>query len=188
MNIFINSILAGILIGIGVIINTISSIPELGAFLFSFGLLSIIYMQLPLYTGKIGFLAKGLPQMLLGNLIGSGLIVELYKITNPAFFIIFQEKASLKFSKEYLIVLICAFFCGILIHFAVKQKQVITTIMAIMIFILIGAEHCIADFPYYLMACSFESTIKFLLIIIGNSLGALFIEGICLCAKNFDKK
>jgi formate/nitrite transporter FocA (FNT family) len=130
------SILAGILIGIGVIINTISSIPELGAFLFSFGLLSIIYLQLSLYTGKIGFLAKDLPQMLLGNLIGSGFIVGLYEIANPAFLITFQEKAAIKFTKGYIAILIYAFFCGMLIHFAVKQKGgAITVIMAIMIFI-----------------------------------------------------
>jgi formate/nitrite transporter FocA (FNT family) len=52
------SIIAGFLIGIGVIINTIATIPFLGALLFSFGLLVIIQLQLPLYTGKIGFLGK----------------------------------------------------------------------------------------------------------------------------------
>lgn len=49
------SILAGVLIGLGVIINLQSEIPALGALLFSFGLLTIINMQLNLYTGKIGF-------------------------------------------------------------------------------------------------------------------------------------
>ena len=50
------STLAGILIGLGVIINIQSDIPELGALLFSFGLLTIINMQLTLFTGKVGFL------------------------------------------------------------------------------------------------------------------------------------
>lgn len=49
------SILAGILIGLGVIINLQASTPLVGATLFSFGLITIIYMQLNLYTGKIGF-------------------------------------------------------------------------------------------------------------------------------------
>lgn len=190
MNTFIKSLLAGILIGIGVIINTVSSIPELGAFLFSFGLLSIIYMQLPLYTGKIGFLAKGLPQMLFGNLMGSAFVVGIYGAVNSAFLMAFYEKAAMKFTKGYDAMFIYAFFCGILIHFAVKQKQVITTIMAIMIFILIGAEHCVADFPYYLLSAhsfSFENTIKFILVIIGNSMGAIFIEGMYQMAEPLDK-
>lgn len=59
MNIIIKkSILAGILIGLGVIINLQSENPIIGALLFSFGLLTIIRMQLNLYTGKIGFLTK----------------------------------------------------------------------------------------------------------------------------------
>ena len=40
------SILAGILIGLGVLINSQSEYPALGALLFSFGLLTIIQMQL----------------------------------------------------------------------------------------------------------------------------------------------
>jgi len=57
-NIIKKSILAGILIGLGVIINLQSENPIIGALLFSFGLLTIIQMQLYLYTGKIGFLTK----------------------------------------------------------------------------------------------------------------------------------
>lgn len=52
------SILAGILIGLGVIINLQSANPIIEALLFSFGLLTIINMQLNLYTGKIGYLNK----------------------------------------------------------------------------------------------------------------------------------
>ena len=52
------SLLAGILIGLGVIINTQTQVPIVGPMLFSFGLLVIINMQLNLYTGKIGFIQK----------------------------------------------------------------------------------------------------------------------------------
>ena len=69
-----------------------------------------------------------------------------------------------------------ACFCGALIHFAVKNKVIIFTIFAIMIFILIGAEHCIADFPYLLFNFSIINIIKFISIIIGNSIGAILIE------------
>ena len=52
------SILAGILIGLGDIILLSITPKVLGAVLFSFGLVTIINMQLYLFTGKIGFLDK----------------------------------------------------------------------------------------------------------------------------------
>ena len=56
MNLKCNAIIAGFLIGLGVIINTLTVNPILGAFLFSFGLLTIINLQIPLFTGQIGFI------------------------------------------------------------------------------------------------------------------------------------
>ena len=50
--------------------------------------------------------------------------------------------------------------------------------MAVMIFILIGAEHCISDTPYLMMNFTLINLLKFLLVIMGNSLGAIFIENI----------
>jgi formate/nitrite transporter FocA (FNT family) len=70
------------------------------------------------------------------------------------------------------------FFCGMLIHFAVKCKVSYLTVMAVVIFILIGAEHCVADFPYLLITFSLENVIKLGLVVLGNSIGALIIEGL----------
>lgn len=178
--VFQKSILAGILIGFGVIINLQSSDPVVGALLFSFGLLTIIEMQLLLYTGKIGFLEEDLMPMLIPilifNCIGIAITVLLYGAANPDFNTIIAHAASIKFAKGYLTLFINACFCGALIHFAVKNKVKVLTIFAIMIFILIGAEHCIADFPYLLYAPSFENVCKFIEVICGNSMGALIIE------------
>jgi len=46
------------LIGLGDIILLLTTPKTLGAILFSFGLVTIINMQLYLFTGKIGFLNK----------------------------------------------------------------------------------------------------------------------------------
>lgn len=175
------SLLAGILIGLGVIINLQSKNPALGALLFSFGLLTIIHMQLCLYTGKIGFYKKvndiqELLIILLLNCCGIALTVGLYALGNPAFCDIISATAATKFTKSILTLFINAYFCGILIHFAVKNKVTILTIFAVMIFILIGAEHCIADFPYLLFNLSLFNIVKFIAIVIGNSLGAITIE------------
>ncbi len=173
-----NSIVAGILIGLGVIINTQTQPPILGSLLFSFGLLTIIQLQLPLFTGKVGFLEKNLLLILVFNLLGIAICFYCYCITNFEFYSIIKQLAINKFSNTYIQFLFKGIFCGMLIHFAVKCKIPYLTSMAVIIFILIGAEHCIADFPYLLTVLSFSNCIKFILVIIGNSLGAILIEKI----------
>lgn len=170
------SILAGILIGLGVIINLQSDNRIIGALLFSFGLLTIIEMQLLLYTGKIGFLSENLATILVFNLAGIAFTVLLYAYANPSFQFVIINAATIKFSKSILTLFVNGCFCGALIHFAVKNKVRILTIFAIMIFILIGAEHCIADFPYLLYAPSWLNIWKLVSVICGNSIGAILIE------------
>lgn len=178
------SLLAGILIGLGVIINTQTQVPIIGPMLFSFGLLTIINMQLNLYTGKIGFAQKlkdipFLLTVLIFNLIGIAATVGLYALANSGFIPLISAAAATKFSKSIITLFINAIFCGMLIHFAVKNKIHLFTVFAIMIFILIGAEHCIANFPYLLFNFSFMNLLKFIFIIIGNSLGSILIEWLC---------
>ena len=165
-----NAVIAGLLIGLGVIINTQTKPPILGALLFSFGLLTIIHLKLPLYTGKIGYLKDKLVLILVFNLIGIGITVAAYYIAN------ISAAASVKFEKTYAQMLFGGIFCGMLIHFAVKCKVSYLTSMAVIIFILIGAEHCIADFPYLLTTLSLPHIGKFLMVILGNSIGAILIE------------
>ena len=173
---------AGFLIGLGVIINTLAANPVLGAFLFSFGLLTIIDLQIPLYTGQIGFIKqkskKDLLNILLFNIIGILFCVGLFIIKDDNFAAIITEKAISKFNKNYLQIFIDGFFCGTLIHFAVKCKKQLMTSMAVIIFILIGAEHCIADAPYLMMNLTLTNLLKFLLVVMGNSLGAILIENV----------
>ena len=177
-----NAVVAGFLIGLGVIINTLAANLVLGAFLFSFGLLMVIDLQVPLFTGQIGFIKqkdkKDLLNILIFNIIGILFCVGLFIFKDSNFANIITEKAILKFNKSFLQIFIDGFFCGTLIHFAVKNKKRLTTSMAVMIFILIGAEHCIADAPYLMVNFNLINLLKFLFIIIGNSLGAIFIENI----------
>lgn len=177
------SLLAGLLIGLGVIINLQADNPILGALLFSFGLLTIIQMQLFLYTGKIGFITTDiktkLPMtifILIFNCIGIAATVGLYALGNQSFIGIISAAAASKFSKSTFTLFINACFCGILIHFAVKNKITILTVFAVMIFILIGAEHCIVDFSYLLFRLTPINILKFIIIVFGNSLGAILIE------------
>lgn len=178
-NTFVLSILAGILIGVGVIINTTLTIPIIGPLLFSFGLLSIITLKLPLYTGRIGYIGKQkhLGTILVGNFIGVAGLVGAYTMAQPNFeTILTLEKAATKFSKTPFELFLLGCICGVLIHFAVRIKGSVHTMMAIMIFILIGAEHCVADFPFLLANLTWLNVFKFLMIVLGNSIGAIAIE------------
>ena len=174
--------LAGFLIGIGVIANITAANPVLGAFLFSLGLLAIMQLQLQLFTGKVGDLIyakkenKLLPFIFLGNVIGIETAIICYACANPNFDAALQAASAAKFSKDYFQMLACGIFCGVLIHIAVKSKQFYITILSIMAFILIGAEHCIADIPYLVKSFSFVNLSKFGLVVLGNISGSLYAE------------
>lgn len=140
-------------------------------------------MKLNLFTGKIGYILsdKGmsfsaLMIMLIFNFWGIGITIWLYSAANPGFVSIISMAAAAKFSNNILALFINACFCGALIHFAVINKQTILTVFAIMIFILIGAEHCVADFPYFIYNLSWMNLLKLISIILGNSVGAFLIE------------
>lgn len=178
---FSKSFTAGVLIGFGVIINLNMQPPILGALLFSFGLLTIIQLQLPLYTGKIGYVLKErneLPVILFANIFGISMLIAIYLLAHIDFVNVLRTAADEKFQKTFIQMFVDGILCGALIHFAVKCKQQIITIMAVIIFILVGAEHCIADFPYLLTVPSGINLVKYIVIILGNSIGAVIIEGI----------
>ena len=97
-------------------------------------------------------------------------------LTDPNFVNIISKKAILKFDKNILRMFVDGFICGTLIHFAVKCKKPLITSMAVVLFILTGSEHCIADFPYLLYNPSLLNLLRFFMVIVGNSLGAILLE------------
>lgn len=171
------SILSGMLVGIGVVINTVSENRYAGAMLFSLALLTIIHCGLKLYTGKIGFVrtvpAKDLGVMLLGNL--AGVLVPTLAIASQRGDV--MEKllnvSENKFSAGYPAMFIFGCFCGVLMFVAVYCKNTVITVFCIMVFILSGFEHCIADFPYLAINFSIDNAGKFLCVVAGNSLGSI---------------
>ena len=180
VNDYNKSILAGFLIGFGVIINTITVNHLVGSIMFGFGLLTIINLALPLYTGKVGFYPdftiKQLTKILVGNLIGITILVGLYTAVMVEFDTVLYNIAQDKVDKGFFTLFCAAMLCGMLIHLAVKMKTIITTLMAVSIFILIGAEHCIADFPFLLADFTLVNLIKWIIIVLGNSVGAIAVE------------
>ncbi len=171
------SVLSGMLVGIGVVIHAVSSDKVIGAMLFSFALLTIIKCNLKLYTGKIGFYksesAKSLCCMLVFNLIGVLIPTLSISLCRESVYETIVDVSAVKFGNDLTVVFLYGLFCGVLMFIAVYAKDTVITIFCIMIFILSGFEHCIADFIYLVLNFSPENCIKFLTIILGNSAGSI---------------
>lgn len=171
------AIVSGILIGIGVIINLLSENKYIGAMLFSLGLLAIIHNNLPLYTGKIGFLRENkitdLLQVLIFNLIGDVIPVFMVLACKKGLYDKMVKIAQVKYSNNFLQLFLLGALCGVLMLIAVYSKNQVITVFCIMVFILSGYEHCVANFPFLVLHFSMVNLIKFLCIVLGNSVGSI---------------
>lgn len=173
------SVVSGVLIGMGVVINLSLDNKYVGAMLFSFALLTIIKNGIPLYTGRIGYIRKykivDLLLMLIFNLFGSVFPVLMVGVCKDGFFSRIVEVSNTKFSYGYLQLFFLGMLCGVLMFVAVHTKFSVITVFCIMIFILSGYEHCVADFPFVVLNPSVINVVKFLCIILGNSVGSIVI-------------
>ncbi len=73
--------------------------------------------------------------------------------------------------------------CGVLMFVAVYCKKPVITVFCIMTFILSGYEHCIADFPYLFLNFNIDHLLKFLCIILGNSIGSISVNKLVTARK-----
>lgn len=177
-------ILAGLLIGMGGTAFLSVDSKALGSFLFAVGLLTVILQKYSLFTGKVGYAQSlydvlPLTTMLLRNFVGAALAGFL---ANGAV----SEKASAlveaKLEKPLIEVFVAAIFCGILIYAAVelfaKLKHPLSVIMPIMMFILCGFEHCVANTFYFAAAGCFNFRVVLftLVCIAGNAVGSLAVR------------
>lgn len=149
------SILAGIFIGLGAIayIN-VGGIA--GAFLFSVGLLAVLRFQAELFTGKADLLSKRLINIenlcgiWAGNFCGTYLITLCVR-ASPKCIEVAQNIVNAKIENGIINNFILGIPCGILMYIAVKgfkEEQPIYTILPIMVFVLSGFNHCVADMSY----------------------------------------
>lgn len=180
------SLLAGILIGIGGMVNVSVGGGIIGALLFSLGLLTVIENKYLLFTGKCGDVRihdKGIHQfvrvsdsfkILSCNMFGIALFSLMCKAIGTDTTHIIEDKMSIPF---YILIL-KGVGCGMLMQIASMTKDKVITIMCVMAFILSGFEHCIANF-FYLGCSSFndvESLKIFYNSMIGNVIGGQIIS------------
>lgn len=179
-------ILAGFCISIGAIIYlTIGG--YMGAALFSIGLIAILAFGYELFTGKAGLLITR--EISVANL----LLVYIYNLIGATFCAIFIKyflqdeeliNAATKVlenrnAQSFLINLTKGAFCGSCMYIAVsgfkKTGNYLLAVVPVMVFILAGFNHSVADMFYIGLAASHISDYWSLIpTTIGNIIGANF--------------
>ncbi len=192
---FRSAIAGGLSIAIGGTAYLLAESKLAGAFLFCVGLFTICLMGLNLYTGKACTLVKShsgpdimkLLVIWLGNLAGTVAAALLLSATRLSGTLI-PAAASVceaKLAQTPLSVFILGIFCNIMIWLAVtgyrEAEQALgkhlALILGVMVFVLCGFEHCVADMYYFAMAgiYSLKSLVFLLICTAGNTAGAVLI-------------
>lgn len=194
IKIFLDAIFAGIFIGIAGTVYLCSANPVMGAFLFGFGLLTIVCFQLKLFTGAVGYLVEqgknfhnyllDLLLIWLGNLAGCAAVGYAVRATRTLNVIRTKVEniVAVKTADSPASLFILAIFCGMLMFTAVdafKNEKLpgvcrpVMVFLCVMVFILSGFEHCIANMYYFSAADAWNinTLILTLLMTLGNSVG-----------------
>ena len=190
----LRSLLAGIMIGIGGVIYLSCDNKYIGAFLFGLGLFTILTFGFNLYTGKIGYAVENKPSYIidliliwLGNLVGTiivGLSAQLTRVGESL-----AEKAQVlcetKLNDNLISIFVLSVFCGLLMFIAADGyrnitnpiAQVMVIFLPVMVFILSGFEHCVANMFYFTVGnmWSWKSVMWLTIMTAGNSVGGMLI-------------
>lgn len=180
-NLILSSILAGVCISIGCIVNLMVGGGPLGAILFTFGLITVVHYKYALFTGTAGFI-KNYEDFLnlffiifIGNFIGCTLTSYAACYVIPDLHDKCNELMELRTRYNMWQAFIRAIFCGFLMTTAVKfarENRWLPLLFAVPVFILAGFYHSIAD-AFYIQSSDYGSQIKwnYLMTILGNFVG-----------------
>ena len=189
---FVGAVLAGVAIGFGGLAFLSADNKTLGAALFTVGLFTVCTFGLNLFTGKVCYVfendkayALSLPVIWLGNLAGTGLTALCASLTRAAPAL--TEKAAnlcrTKLDDGFVSLFFLGVFCNIFIYIAVEgfknnphdAGKYLSLVFGVMVFILCGTEHCVADMFYFWMAKAWSggAVARILVITAGNALGGV---------------
>lgn len=190
---FVSAVLAGVCIAIGGTVFLSCENRVVGAVFFAVGLMTIVTRGLNLYTGKAGYAVGQPPAYLgflalvwLGNFAGTGITAVMLRATRfapnaKAAGALWQVKAQ----DGLLSLFILAVFCGLLMFVAVDAYRTLTNdaarvlmvVFCVVVFILCGFEHCVADMFYgWLAMCwNVDTLLRLVLISVGNLLGGILL-------------
>lgn len=179
-NSILSSIFAGVAISIGTLVY-LNTQGVIGSLLFSIGIIMVCKLNLSLYTGKVSYISgvTDLPYILtilIGNIIGASILVA---FPFPESYNIIVTKLDTNILQTF----IEAILCNMMIYLAVEayNQNIIITIISIMVFILGGFEHSVANVCFIFSARMFDlKTIIHLVVVvaIGNALGGIIIHNV----------
>lgn len=196
---WIQSMIAGVCIGISGTIYLLTENKVVGALFFTLGLFTICTHGLHLFTGRIGYVFANPPSYSaslvitwLGNLIGTNLVALLLTFTRNAS--VLQKNAlalcKIKLNDTLLSVFILGIFCNILMYIAVdgfrtNQHEIgkyLGLFLCVSGFIFAGFEHCIANMFFFGMAdvWSVHTIIWLFAMTAGNIVGGILLP---LCKR-----
>ena len=200
---WLRAILAGSMIGAGGTLFLSVENRYMGSFLFGIGLFTILVFKLSLFTGKVGYAVQQKPAYLVdlaiiwaGNLIGTvGVGLMMLQTRSAA---ALTEKAAAicntKLDDGLVSIFVLSIFCGVMMFLAADNfkkaenamQKNIGIFFPVMVFILCGFEHCVANMFYFTVAQAWsEKAVVYLLVMsLGNSVGAFIFP---LCEKVFQK-
>ena len=191
LNILLKAILGGLFIGIGGLAYLSIDNKILGALFFTIGLFTIVNFNLNLFTGKLCYVIENnnyyeVILTLLGNFIGTILLSIILRFIN--FSVQFDKVIALwnaKLNDSLISLFFKAILCNILIYIAVDGfknlkgfNKTLALFFGVMVFIICGFEHSIADMFYMNYACQYdgESILRLMIIVLGNVVGGIGIR------------
>lgn len=203
MKSFVKAVLGGSMIAFGAIVYLSVQNHVIGSFLFAFGIFSIYSFGFYLYTGKVCFIPNKKPSYLgvvgityLGNIagaVGTGLLVPYTKLSSIQETA--QELVRHKLDDSLFSSFLMSVFCGIMICISVmgylmnkdSLGRYLALFLPIMVFLLSGFEHSIANLFYYTVAGVWgtKAVIYSIVIAVGNLLGGIIIP---LAVRYTDQK
>ena len=153
------AILAGLCISIGgTVYLRVGGVA--GAVLFAFGLTTVVYYGLKLYTGTAGFIRRHgdwsmLTIVLLGNIVGCLFSALAIRYASPDCIEPAGAILAGRLSKGWLACFLLAIGCGFIMTTAVefaRKGKMLPLLLVVPAFILCGFAHSIADAFYFLTA------------------------------------
>ena len=193
----VSSVLAGMSIGFGGLAFLSVENRVIGAALFAVGLFCVCTFGFHLFTGKVCYAlqndrsyALDLPLIWLGNLAGAGLTAGCAGLTRSAAAL--QERAMalcrIKLDDRLLSLFFLGVLCNIFIYIAVEGYKnnphelgkYLSLLFGVMVLILAGTEHSVADMFYFWMAGAWSgrAVLCVLVISLGNAVGGILFASL----------
>ena len=191
---FVSAVLAGACIAWGGTMYLSMENRVLGALFFTVGIFIICTFGFHLFTGKVCYsfdCDRHYPLILAivwaGNFCGTWLVAQAERATRVG--IPLAEKAAVisavKLNDTLLSIFILSIFCNIMIYVAVEGfrsnpqevGKYLALFFGIMVFILSGFEHCVANMYYFSMAGVWggRALLYLLVMTLGNAVGGVLL-------------